>query len=551
MDRPNTETPRWTIAPLQTQGVLPTVEIPPSGLTLGRDPSNHVSLPRESFPGVSAVHARLFLEGDELILEDLGSKNGTLVAGNPIERVVLNHGDVFELGTNGPRFAALASTPTDETMEIPRSLIDQHKTERSVGADTMRLFRERLGVPVGTGVEELVDRRTRRNARIVLACTLLLLGGGTVGYFSLKGRGARDAHDLRAQTDALERQLSKQVGEARSRIDEQRTAWKTQAEQLEAARESWVADRQRLQRERGEIQESIARLKSDERTAAGELSLLRTRLEETSSELKLYNPLAIEEARLSKVSQVEQAVVLIEVSLIYTNEETGQTLYLKSLEDGSLDVNFDGRGTPVMSESTGSGFCVDPEGWIISNAHVVHKKDEGEQAIQVSDDFTLTPELKLQVVFSGNSVRHPARLVRWAGEGSEDLALLKIERFPDMPHLPGVDLSVEAPPQGLDVFLIGFPLGKRALQQGDMMIASTFRGIVSRQVDPYLQVDAAVHPGASGGPLIDGNGRILGVVTAMQALDRSAGSSSIGYIIPISRASSIWPPPIDETSQSD
>jgi S1-C subfamily serine protease len=56
-------------------------------------------------------------------------------------------------------------------------------------------------------------------------------------------------------------------------------------------------------------------------------------------------------------------------------------------------------------------------------------------------------------------------------------------------------------------------------------------------------VDAAVHPGASGGPLIDGDGELLGIVVGMQATDNYGGvSSAMGVIIPVSEIASIWPP---------
>ena len=77
------------------------------------------------------------------------------------------------------------------------------------------------------------------------------------------------------------------------------------------------------------------------------------------------------------------------------------------------------------------------------------------------------------------------------------------------------------------------------------MLASTFRGIVSRRVGPYLQVDAAVHPGNSGGPVIDGQGNILGVVTGMQILADGSGSSAIGYVIPVEDLDDVWPPTDD------
>jgi S1-C subfamily serine protease len=82
-----------------------------------------------------------------------------------------------------------------------------------------------------------------------------------------------------------------------------------------------------------------------------------------------------------------------------------------------------------------------------------------------------------------------------------------------------------------------------AIQQGKTVFASTFRGIVSRYVRDRLQVDAAVHPGASGGPLIDSDGKVLGVVVAMQRTDDRGGTSSaMGYIIPVSEVAAIWPP---------
>jgi S1-C subfamily serine protease len=79
------------------------------------------------------------------------------------------------------------------------------------------------------------------------------------------------------------------------------------------------------------------------------------------------------------------------------------------------------------------------------------------------------------------------------------------------------------------------------MQQGETVIASTFRGIVSRKVRSYLQVDAAIHPGASGGPVIDGTGNVVGVVTAIHPVDREGKASAIGYIIPIAEAGELWP----------
>ncbi len=152
-------------------------------------------------------------------------------------------------------------------------------------------------------------------------------------------------------------------------------------------------------------------------------------------------------------------------------------------------------------------------------------------------------EVKLSVVFSTTDKRIPATLEAWTNNDDEDLALLKIEPFKGMPCLPGVDVDLPPPPRGTEVFVLGFPLGTKALQEGRKVIASTFRGIVSRSVGSYLQVDAAVHPGNSGGPLIDRRGRVLGVVVGMQRANREGASSAMGFIIPIREAQTLWPPP--------
>lgn len=120
--------------------------------------------------------------------------------------------------------------------------------------------------------------------------------------------------------------------------------------------------------------------------------------------------------------------------------------------------------------------------------------------------------------------------------------MIKIEPFDGMPHLARFDVDEASPSPGSEVYLFGFPLGMHALQEGERVIASTFKGILSRVVDPYLQVDAGVHPGNSGGPVTDAAGRVVGVVTAGQRLPEGDLVFTIGYAIPIERVAKIWPP---------
>ena len=111
-----------------------------------------------------------------------------------------------------------------------------------------------------------------------------------------------------------------------------------------------------------------------------------------------------------------------------------------------------------------------------------------------------------------SSTKHSAVLVDYIRTRDNDLALLKMEQaFDGVPTVGELSLETPEPSGGTEVFCIGFPLGRSVMQQGETVIASTFRGIVSRKVQSYLQVDAAIHPGASGGPVIDGAGKVIGV----------------------------------------
>jgi serine protease Do len=169
----------------------------------------------------------------------------------------------------------------------------------------------------------------------------------------------------------------------------------------------------------------------------------------------------------------------------------------------------------------GSGFIIDPSGYIITNAHVV----KGAQRVQVvlssanSDDSAdAGPSSKTSLV--------PAQII---GVTSEiDLALLKV----DATGLRALKLaSYRNLQQGESVFAFGSPEG---------LTNTVTRGIISavaRQTDPdatmvYIQTDAAINPGNSGGPLVNVDGDVVGVDTFI--LSQSGGNEGLGFAIPCS-----------------
>ncbi len=167
----------------------------------------------------------------------------------------------------------------------------------------------------------------------------------------------------------------------------------------------------------------------------------------------------------------------------------------------------------------GSGFVIDPAGYIITNAHVV----TGAQRVQV-----VVPEGvsdgSLQAILSARTNIVPARVVGVARD--IDVALLKVD----------------------NVKLAALPLAQyRNIHQGEVVLAfgcpeglrnTVTLGVVSsvaRQIDPdspmvYIQTDAPINPGNSGGPLVNVDGEVVGINTFI--LSQSGGNEGLGFAIP-------------------
>ncbi|HWW17786.1 MAG TPA: trypsin-like peptidase domain-containing protein [Candidatus Saccharimonadales bacterium] len=170
----------------------------------------------------------------------------------------------------------------------------------------------------------------------------------------------------------------------------------------------------------------------------------------------------------------------------------------------------------------GSGFVIDPEGYIITNAHVV----TGAQRVQVVVPEGMSDVSSLQAILSARTNIVPARVVGVAKD--IDLALLKVDNV----KLNALSLAMYRNiRQGEVVLAFGSPEGLRN--------TVTF-GVVSsvaRQIDPdspmvYIQTDAPINPGNSGGPLVNVDGDVVGINTFI--LSQSGGNEGLGFAIPSS-----------------
>jgi serine protease Do len=181
------------------------------------------------------------------------------------------------------------------------------------------------------------------------------------------------------------------------------------------------------------------------------------------------------------------------------------------------DASVPGAAALVARQRTsGSGVIVDPDGYIVTNAHVVG----GAQRLRV--EVPTPPDGRSILARRSRSVE--AVIVGLDLE--TDLAVIKI----DERNLPALGFGdSEALQAGQLVLAVGSPLG---LQN------SVSLGVVSavaRQLTPespmiYIQTDASIHPGSSGGPLVDLRGRIVGVNTLL--LTPGGGADGIGFAAP-------------------
>jgi serine protease Do len=196
---------------------------------------------------------------------------------------------------------------------------------------------------------------------------------------------------------------------------------------------------------------------------------------------------------------------------------------------GTRDEGGRGDVSAVVTRqrSIGSGFVIDPDGYIMTNAHVV----SGAQHILVVVP-PANADGSLATALSPRMTVVPARLVGMTTE--IDLAVLKIEGV-TLPALPLAQYTKVR--QGETVFAFGSPDGLRNTLTHGLVSA------VARQTDPdspliYIQTDAPINPGNSGGPLVNTHGEVVGVNTFI--LSQSGGNEGLGFAIPCATARTVF-----------
>jgi serine protease Do len=201
------------------------------------------------------------------------------------------------------------------------------------------------------------------------------------------------------------------------------------------------------------------------------------------------------------------------------NISTKKTITAHSLEDFfPFPFQQDPFGSPPGSEhkqqvpSLGTGFVISPDGYIVTNNHVIEDVDS------ITVRFADGKELPAEIV---------------GRDPKTDIALIRVQTDSQLFSLPLGDSDVVRP--GEWVVAVGNPFGlEHTVTAG--IVSAKHRNIDQGLYDDYIQTDAAINPGNSGGPLINLSGEVIGINTAI-----NPRANTIGFAVPINMAKDILP----------
>lgn len=484
---------------------------------------------------VSAAHAEIRFENCDFILSDTSSAGGTFVNDRMVAEIILQDGDFIELGAGGPklRFRVL---PADLATCRPfRAIVSD--------AQALAVARPRGGrIASATDFVVHLARAVAREASPAVkasaaAMTLLLLAffilvpvllvatyrAGQETHRAVLGIGAQ----LREETFSRE-DLARRVTAERERAAET-------AGEVVALREQ----RDRLAQQLGEAERRLQVMEAQ--ATAGERIIARH----------------------------AGGVAFIQGSLGFQDPRGRPLRFLglgpdgRPLRDplGQPLLSPEGEGPPATTSFTGTGFLVAREGLLLSNRHVAEPWLGEEGLAPLMAAGYRANVLSLRAFFPGHDRPFPLRVARLAAEG--DLALLRFDpgdaRLPVLP----LDRTGKAAVPGRPVLLLGYPAGLEALvaradpKTVDELVAAapagmnrlaeelarrglirpiTTRGFIGDVQPHQITFDAQTTIGGSGGPLVDLEGRVVGVNFAV--LRRFGGSN---FAVPIRLALPLLP----------
>ena len=221
------------------------------------------------------------------------------------------------------------------------------------------------------------------------------------------------------------------------------------------------------------------------------------------------------------IQQSDRQPVTVQVKKVDGQTKMDPATVYASVVNSAVSINCSATSTNIFGQTTqsassGSGFIITEDGYVVTNYHVV----SGASSVQVT-------------LYNGDT--YDATVI--GGDSDYDVAVLKINASGLQPVTLGESADVNV---GDTVLAIGNPLGELTFSMSQGIVSSCDRAInVDGTPFNMIQVDCSINPGNSGGPLVNLYGEVVGIVSAKYSSYSSTTVEGLGFAIPISDVRSI------------
>lgn len=422
-------------------------------VTVGRHPTSDLQFHPERDLSVSTHHALLLRRGGGWFVRDLGSRNGTFVNGVRLGgESPLRPSDRVLFGMGGPevevRLVHFAS-PSVEMAIAATPLPGSVPLHLEAEPPRRESTAERLRVQLA---------RQARGFRLLALGLIVVLVVAAVVLFSMASRQARwdeEREVLQARADSILEASTAALGAMEVEVE-------GLGEALDEARRDVVGARERL--------DAARQAPANQAPEPREVDRLQNELQEATQALTRF-----------------QLAASLDFAAVEAGNRRAVARIFVEMQDGTV--------------VTGTGFAVRPNATLVTNRHVV-EGDGGRDPLRVA------------VQFADSDQVWPARVLLAAP--AADLALVKVDNIAGgVPVIPGFNLRPDTLDAGTPVALLGFPLGGGPSGPDDIRPVARpllSAGIVQSVGSELLVVQGYGATGASGSPVLDGGGRVVGVV---------------------------------------
>lgn len=503
--------------------------------TLGSDPAAQVVV-----PGVAASHAVLLDRHGEVLLEDAGSGQGTLLLGESVQRAPLRNGDVIELGPGGPKLRFRCAT--DEPVPLLRALAwSRPEGAPQSLADTTSFFRA------------VVRETAERTSRLFRVSVTVVLGLGLCALLYSQWTARRLRQDVKRLREAVasaneeQRQFMARIAEEKDRALEEKR--RLEGEITEArAREDDLGRRLR------EAQSAEAQ------SVREDLRLTRERLSTLESERAAGERIIRDFG--GGIGLIQGSYAYYDASGRPLRHHPGEDGEPRRKDDGTLLLSPEGTGAPYSSDYFGTGFLVDAKGLLLTNRHVAEPWWNDDTAERLAKEGYKPRFVTFRAFFPKHGEPFDLRTERVAD--AVDLAVVRLDLGKRKVPVLTLDTTGKGAVAGQPVVVLGYPAGleallakaettlvrqilnesgmsservTEALGRKGLIRPSTTQGHIGDITPTDIVFDAPTTQGGSGGPVLNKNGRVIAVEYAV--LTKFEGSSfgvPIGYALELLKA---------------